>query len=216
MRGIEALAFLAAIGAAHGQSTVGFGPYFSLGPTQSWIREANTTLVLPEAPSPQKDRLALWPGMGTSGGDLIQALAVSFSDPNSTGQANYVVGTQLGGKEVPASAGDKVTMHYKYNDSTGKYDQTVSINGEVVSTLSTSSGQAQGWGTAVECQDDACQSTAGAHKYLDTTIILNAEDNSFGDTLSINEASSSGLSTSDNGKTWTVSTININSHTYNL
>ena len=83
MRGIEALAFLAAIGAAHGQSTVGFGPYFSLGPTQSWIREANTTLVLPEAPSPQKDRLALWPGMGTSGGDLIQALAVSFSDPNS-------------------------------------------------------------------------------------------------------------------------------------
>lgn len=26
----------------------------------------------------------------------------------------------------------------KYNDSTGKYDQTVSINGEVVSTLSTS------------------------------------------------------------------------------
>lgn len=83
MRGIDALAFLAAIGAAHGQSTVGFGPYFSLGPTQSWIREANTTLVLPEAPSPQKDRLALWPGMGTSGGDLIQALAVSFSDPNS-------------------------------------------------------------------------------------------------------------------------------------
>jgi hypothetical protein len=25
--------------------------------------------------------LALWPGMGTSGGDLIQALAVSFADP---------------------------------------------------------------------------------------------------------------------------------------
>ncbi|GKZ17435.1 hypothetical protein AbraIFM66951_004737 [Aspergillus brasiliensis] len=225
MRGIEALAFLAAIGAAHGQSTVGFGPYFSLGPTQSWIREANTTLVLPEAPSPQKDRLALWPGMGTSGGDLIQALAVSFSDPNSncggsSGQwctwASTLEGTQLGGKEVPASAGDKVTMHYKYNDSTGKYDQTVSINGEVVSTLSTSSGQAQGWGTAVECQDDACQSTAAAHKYLDTTIILNAEDSSFGDTLAINEASSSGLSTSDNGKTWTVETINIDAHTYNL
>ena len=48
---------------------------------KSWIREATTTLVLPAVPSPVKDRLALWPGMGTSGGDLIQALAVSFSSP---------------------------------------------------------------------------------------------------------------------------------------
>jgi hypothetical protein len=62
-------------------TTYGFGPYFSLGPTSSWIREATTTLVLPETPNPQKDRLALWPGMGTSGNDLIQALAVSFADP---------------------------------------------------------------------------------------------------------------------------------------
>lgn len=80
---LETLAALAVLGLANAQSTVGFGPYFSLGPTQSWIREATTTLVLPEVPSPVADRLALWPGMGTSGGDLIQALAVSFSDPNA-------------------------------------------------------------------------------------------------------------------------------------
>lgn len=79
----ETLTALALVGLASAQSTVGFGPAFSLGPTQSWIREANTTLVLPETPSPQKDRMALWPGMGTSGGDLIQALAVSFSDPDA-------------------------------------------------------------------------------------------------------------------------------------
>ena len=72
---------LAFLGLVNAQDKIGFGPYFSLGPTSSWIREAKTTLVLPEVPSPQKDRLALWPGMGTSGGDLIQALAVSFSDP---------------------------------------------------------------------------------------------------------------------------------------
>lgn len=71
----------AALGLAHAQDTIGFGPYFSLGPTQSWIREATTTLVLPEVPNPQEERLALWPGMGTSGGDLIQALAVSFESP---------------------------------------------------------------------------------------------------------------------------------------
>jgi len=74
------LAAAALLGVAHGQ-TIGFGPYFSLGPTQSWIREATTTLVLPKVPSPQEERLALWPGMGTSGGDLIQALAVSFQSP---------------------------------------------------------------------------------------------------------------------------------------
>lgn len=44
------------------------------------IRESNTTLVLPETNGPQTGNLALWPGMGTSGGDLIQALAIYVSD----------------------------------------------------------------------------------------------------------------------------------------
>lgn len=82
MRLSAPLSLLALFQAVSCQSIVGFGPAFSLGPTNSWIREATTTLVLPKVPSPQKDRLALWPGMGTSGGDLIQALAVAFSDPN--------------------------------------------------------------------------------------------------------------------------------------
>ncbi|KAL4757457.1 uncharacterized protein BDW70DRAFT_171360 [Aspergillus foveolatus] len=220
-----ALALLSLLASTTAQSTVGFGPAFSLGPTQSWIREANTTLILPKTPG-LKDRLALWPGMGTSGGDLIQALAVSFSDPNancgaSEGQwctwASTLQGEQLGGTEVPANEGDKLTMHYVYNDSTGEYDQTVYINGESVSTLSTSSGQAQGWGTAVECQDDACESTTvAAHQYLDTTIILDSEDTTFKDTLVLTEADSTEFSSSDGGKTWTVETINIHEHTYNL
>ncbi|KAL3305275.1 hypothetical protein RB213_008044 [Colletotrichum asianum] len=214
MRTSTAAALLAAAGASvvSAQDKVGFGPAFSLGPTQSWIREANTTLVLPPVPSPQKDRLALWPGMGTSGGDLIQALAVSFSDPAANCGAK--AGEQLGGKQVPVSAGDKITMHYKYNDSTGKYDQTVSLNGKVVSTLSTSSGQAQGWGTAVECQDDACVGTVVSHKYTNTTIILNAADTTFKGTLGLNEADPTGLTTSDS-KTFKVTTINIHSHTFN-
>lgn len=80
MYSLSALVSLTLLGLASGE-TISFGPAFSLGPTNSWIREARTTLVLPEAPSPQVDRLALWPGMGTSGGDLIQALAVSLGDP---------------------------------------------------------------------------------------------------------------------------------------
>jgi hypothetical protein len=77
------ISLVALLSAANAQTTVGFGPAFSLGPTKSWIREATTTLVLPKVPSPAKDRLALWPGMGTSSGSLIQALAVAFSDPNA-------------------------------------------------------------------------------------------------------------------------------------
>lgn len=59
-----------------------FSNALSTGPTAdgTWIREANTTLVLPETNSPQTGNLALWPGMGTSGGDLIQGLAISVSD----------------------------------------------------------------------------------------------------------------------------------------
>ncbi|KAE8148594.1 hypothetical protein BDV25DRAFT_158005 [Aspergillus avenaceus] len=222
MINIKALAALTVLGLVNAQDSISFGPAFSLGPTQSWIREANTTLVLPETPSPQKDRLALWPGMGTSGGDLIQALAVSFSDPSancgaSSGQwcvwASTLQGTQLGGKQVPASAGDKVVMHYKYNDSTSKYDQTVILNGETVSTLSTSSGQAQGWGTAVEAQDDEINCSVAKHQYLDTTIILDSADSTFAGTLGLTNADSTGLESSDS-KTFTVDTININAHTF--
>lgn len=82
----KSLSVLSAIIAlAQAQDTISFGPAFSTGPvaTTSWIRESNTTLVLPAVPSPVADRLALWPGMGTSGGDLVQALAVSFTDVNT-------------------------------------------------------------------------------------------------------------------------------------
>lgn len=116
---LTSLAAFSCVRAAN-DDTIGFGPYFSLGPTASWIRSAKTTLVLPKVPTPATDRLALWPGMGTSGNDLIQALAVSFSDPKANcgavaGQwcvwaSTLQDGTQLGGKQVPANAGDQITM----------------------------------------------------------------------------------------------------------
>lgn len=69
-------------GAAIPQSSsfgVEFGNFFSTGPvaSTSWIQEAITTLVLPDLNKPHVGNMALWPGMGTSGGDLIQGLAIS-------------------------------------------------------------------------------------------------------------------------------------------
>lgn len=44
---------------------------------------------------------------------------------------------EIRGAKVVANEGDHVLMHYKYNDSTENYDQTVYLNGDAVSTLST-------------------------------------------------------------------------------
>ena len=53
------------------------GPDFSTGPVGggSWIREATSTLLLPETPSGTSGITSLWVGMGTSNGDLIQSIA---------------------------------------------------------------------------------------------------------------------------------------------
>jgi hypothetical protein len=51
-------------------------------------------------------------------------------------------------------------------------------------------------------------------EYLDTTIILDAADSSFINTLALNEATTSGVSTTDGGKTWVVDTIDIQAHTF--
>lgn len=39
MGAITGFVFTAILGIANAQDTIGFGPYFSLGPTQSWIRQ---------------------------------------------------------------------------------------------------------------------------------------------------------------------------------
>ena len=50
----------------------------------------------------------------------------------------------------------------KFDDNSGNYTQTVSVNDKTVSTLSTSDDKAQGWGSSVECAEDNC-GTVGAH-----------------------------------------------------
>ncbi|KAI7367710.1 hypothetical protein KC354_g3214 [Hortaea werneckii] len=212
---------LASLAAAAQVAVADYGYQFSnalsTGPVaeNSFIREANTTLVLPDVNSPQTGNLALWPGMGTSGGDLIQGLAISNTEGTSgcsaAGKgvwcivASTLETTQKMGDAVAAEPGSS-------NDDTSKYDQTVSLNGEVVSRLSTSSGKAQGWGTAVECQQSACGKVP-SHQYVNTKFIMDVADPSYIDTLGTTGASGD-MVTDDNGKTWTIDTINIESYTY--
>ena len=99
-----------------------FSNALSTGPVadDTFIREANTTLILPETNSPQTGSLALWPGRGTSGGDLIQGLAISVSDgtsgcPKESGKwcivASTLEDTQQMGNYVSADPGSSVTFH---------------------------------------------------------------------------------------------------------
>jgi hypothetical protein len=56
------------------------GPAFSTGlvSKNSFIREAESTLVLPRVPSDNSGDLSLWVGMGTSNGDVIQSIAENY------------------------------------------------------------------------------------------------------------------------------------------
>ncbi|MCJ1329754.1 hypothetical protein MMC10_006434 [Thelotrema lepadinum] len=211
---------------ASAQSNVRFGPYWFLQSTQNSIVEATTTLYPGEAQNPQLNRLALWPGMGTSGGDLVQAIILSSNDaqaencggkPHVTGQwcvfaSTLQNGVQLQGDTHPLTSKQGVTVHYLYEASTGNTTQAVSINGAVVSRLSTNSGLAQGWGTAAECQDE-CQGVVHAHKYVNTTIRLASANTQFAGTLATNKVCATALMTKDN-VTFTVDRIDVDTYTF--
>ncbi|KAK0446973.1 uncharacterized protein EV420DRAFT_1483875 [Desarmillaria tabescens] len=196
-----------------------FGPYYSLGATNSYIIEATTTLTPSKVPSPAADRLALWPGMGTNGGGLYQSIVLAVADPESecggsTGQwcafASVYNGDQVSGDSVPVDANTPVTINYKYDESTESYTQKVTVDGELISTITTSDGKAIGWVRWFHLPrtEDACNGTSTTHTYTNTTIVLAEADSSFGSTLAINLVTASELTSEDN-ITWTVESISV-------
>lgn len=192
------------------------GPAFSTGPTSSdtYIVESWATLTLPSAPSDNNGDLSLWVGMGTSNGDLIQSIAENYATSDWSVYAYTLMETsstsqtpiQASGSN--ADAGVDITFHYKYDSSTGNYTQTVYKAGTVVSTLSTSDGQAEGWGSAVECAEENC-GTVPSHTWSNVSIILNSADSSYSDTLALGTDVDATMSSSDGGITWEVGTISI-------
>ncbi|OJJ88704.1 uncharacterized protein ASPGLDRAFT_117473 [Aspergillus glaucus CBS 516.65] len=201
---------------AVGSVNAAMGPAFSTGPVSddTFIREATSTLVLPKAPSGSSGDASLWVGMGTSNGDLVQSIADNWQSDDWSVYAYTLLSTgantqmPVQGDSSTASASDRVTMHYKFDDNSGNYTQTVSVNGKAVSTLSTSDGKAQGWGSSVECAEDNC-GTVGAHSWTNTKIILDTADSNYINTMAKGEGVTGEMTTSDDGKTWTVTKIEI-------
>ncbi|KAF2184880.1 hypothetical protein K469DRAFT_578105 [Zopfia rhizophila CBS 207.26] len=197
------------------------GPAFSTGPvgSGSWIRELTSTLVLPKAASGSSGDTSLWVGMGTSNGDLIQSIADNWQSSNWNIFAYTLLKTGPSSQmpiQAPgstANAGAKITMHYIYDDVTENYTQLVSVDGKKVSELSTKDGHAEGWGSAVECAEHN-YGTVPAHSWIDTKIILNTADPNYKQTMAKGSGVTGDMSTSDGGKTWTVTAINIPQFTF--
>ncbi|KAK0485912.1 hypothetical protein IW261DRAFT_760505 [Armillaria novae-zelandiae] len=208
--------------AAKGDS---WGPAYSLGPTNSAIIEAITTFTPGTPPSDAENYLFLWPGISNSTSGLIQAGTDQTADQNSycgasqdqwCAMASYYgvvdgVTTQLNGDMVPIDADASITIHYKLADDDVTWEQTVTLNGEVISTLTSSDGPLYngGWGTGTECQQD-CTGTTSPQYYTNTTITLLEADSDFSLTLSMGDGvEASSMVTSDDGKTWTIDSITI-------
>jgi hypothetical protein len=106
---------------------VRFGNAFSLGATNSYILEAEATLYPGRTQSGDTPRLALWPGMGTDQGQLIQAIVLGSSDaqgqmcggkPHVNGEwcvfaSALQSGTQLQGATYPLKSNQGVKIHCK-------------------------------------------------------------------------------------------------------
>jgi hypothetical protein len=125
------LSVLTTITGVIAQSNVRFGNAFSLGATNSYIIEAETTLYPSRTQNGDTPRLALWPGMGTDQGQLIQAIVLGSTDaqgqmcggkPHVNGQwcvfaSALQSGTQLQGATFPINSNQGVRIHCMYNPS---------------------------------------------------------------------------------------------------
>ncbi|KAI0867113.1 hypothetical protein F4860DRAFT_499683 [Xylaria cubensis] len=182
------------------------------------IVEASATVVLPSVSNPITGDLALWSAIQLDK-DFIQG--VSENAPAGLGYC-----TNLGsnwcnfayaltpnaqvGKSVIAAPGTRVRTHYKLNSSTNMWDQSVYVNNQLVSSISTSQGQ-KGiiFYISVECAARPC-AAAPAHSWKNVSVILSSINLNWKHIGSWNFGATGGeMTTSDSGKTWVFTTLNI-------
>ena len=160
-------------------------------------------------PSDQQGYLFVWLGISNGTGDLIQSIIGSYPEGGSecsgtaadttwcissevyglasNGYPNQWVGS-LTTTDINFANGIKLNYTLIDKDSY-LWLQTMedAVTGELLSTFNKTSGPMLGWGTALECQDGptgvACSGTVAEQTYVNSTIILEAADETFVDTL---------------------------------
>ncbi|KKY13478.1 hypothetical protein UCDDS831_g08961 [Diplodia seriata] len=165
-----------------------------MGPTsgETYIKKATYSLVPPAVPtdSTQSDAwLSIW----------IEAVLRTMTHVS---QANSQIAGQEGQPYVAVANG--ATIDFEITTvSSGTVTQKVYMNDKVVSQLTDSNmDKNPKWVIASnECYSGQCGSLDG-YTWSNVTITLSAADESFGDSLSLSGATSSGFTSSDNGVTW--------------
>ncbi|KAJ2976436.1 hypothetical protein NUW58_g8087 [Xylaria curta] len=114
------------------------------------------------------------------------------------------------GSRVIAAPGAKIRTHYKLNSSTNLWDQKLYVNGQLVSSVSTSQGQKGDiFYVSTECAVRPC-AAAPAHSWEDISVILSSPNPDWKRSGSWNYGATGGeMATADGGKTWTFSKLNI-------
>ncbi|KAI9929677.1 hypothetical protein MW887_001152 [Aspergillus wentii] len=209
-----------------------FGNMFTLGPTSDdvYITKATYSLVPPPVPcgsvqdKSEAPWLSIWVGvsesMSSQAEDLFQPLLNWSPDQESqacpatnkewcVATSTYHLSGQVQQPYVTVPNDSQLDFTITVDNESDKIIQQVSINGKEVSKQSDAKSISPRFiYSSNECYLDAC-GTVNSYTWSNMTIHLSGADKSFGDSLALDEASSSGLKTTDNGKTWHVDSIKI-------
>ncbi|KAH7378691.1 hypothetical protein BKA66DRAFT_587806 [Pyrenochaeta sp. MPI-SDFR-AT-0127] len=186
----------------------------------TWIQEAEATLVVGNVPNPITGDVALWSAIMMDKKDFLQGVTQnspsSYYCPNlGRNWCNFaytLVGstTPENGKPISAPPGSRIKTHYKLNANTNLWDQNLYLNDKLVSSISSSKGQrGKIFYVSIECASGNC-ATAPAHSWENISITLNKADQSFGHSGNWEYNATGGkMSTADNGKTWKFTKLSI-------
>ncbi|TDL19446.1 hypothetical protein BD410DRAFT_842002 [Rickenella mellea] len=204
--------------------TYGWGTSWSIGLTpSSSIIEARTTFIpgVPPDPATQYGEIYLWPGLTNGTGDLLQTTIEQWPDQSWCGgtAGQWCLRTSVFGKSgqfdgafAPLSANQPVTITFQRSANKTSWTQTAAVDGKVISQLTSPSGPMTGWGVATECVDD-CSPAVSTQTYLDTKIVLEKADPTFGETTKVGIAGAgtvvSGLRSLEGGKVWHIAKITV-------
>ncbi|THH01541.1 hypothetical protein EW145_g6892 [Phellinidium pouzarii] len=213
--------------------TYGLGTSWSIGTgSSSTIEKVTTTLNAGIPPSGQLGELILWPALSNGTGDLLMTSVESWSNQSWCGgvTGQWCIRTQVFhdqkstfGAFAPLSASEPVTITFERNPDASGWTQSAIVNNNVVSMISSSSGPMTLFGMSTEC-DDYCAMTVSPQTYTNTTIILDVANPTWGatevigsriygdgtiDTNAQQPTIVDGITSSEDGKVWTITNITI-------
>ncbi|KAF2634711.1 hypothetical protein P280DRAFT_413155 [Massarina eburnea CBS 473.64] len=212
-----------------------YGNMFYLGPTTNsqYITKATYSLSVPAPPtdyltsSPDERWLSLWIGLQDNP-NTSDVLDMNFVQPLLNWGPNnaiwgcdadvehwcaaastYTPAEQIGQEYVALPSNATLDFVVEVNADTGMIDQSISLAGKIISQESDSKGmQPAVFYSGTECYLDGC-GTVDAHSWFNITLELNEADADLDKTMTLTGATSSGMVTTDGGKTWTIESIVI-------